>query len=596
MAAAGVSLLLFRRFRQPPILGYLLAGLIIGPFTLPTPLVKNPEIVRPVADLGLVILLFALGLEFGWTRIRQIGLRVVIIGAIEITVMITLGYEVGRLLGWTTKESLFLGCALSISSSAVLAQVLRDQGRLQTSVGRLIVGILVVEDFAAVLLLAVLSAVATSGTTTASDAGFLVGKLLLFAMAALVLGSLVARKITGFVARFGTRETLLVACLAMCFGLAIISETLGISAAAGAFLMGSVLGDTEHSDEIRRITDPVRDMFAAIFFVSIGMLVDPSAIVQFIIPAVVITAVFVLGKIIMDSIGTFLTGHDGRTSLGVGMGMPQLGEFSLAMVKVGVEGGVVGAFIYPAITATTAITSFLYPYISRSSEGAANLLERRSPRLLREYFHSLSEMLSALRAALRLRGEFAREVRRSGKVIFTDVAIIVLIIGVATALLRFTVTFADWVHLPESIVGLVIGGAALALCIPPVVVLVRTGRSLADRLSLYALRGRRASGIWGREGLRVVLRDTFLIGAIILCIVVSLPLVSELLILGDLATPIPALVLAGLVVLLVRAAFKVHAVLAETFARTFYDDDPAEPAGRERHDSPESAEREHQDS
>ena len=584
MAAAGVSLLVFRRFNHPPILGYLLAGLIIGPFTLPSPLVKNPEIVRSVADLGLVILLFALGLEFGWTRIRQVGLRVVIIGAIEITVMITLGYEVGRLLGWSGPESLFLGCAMSISSSAVLAQVLRDQGRLQTGPGRLIVGILVVEDFAAVLLLAVLSAVATSGTATAADAGLLVGKLLLFAMAALVLGGLFARKITGFVGRFGSRETLLVTCLAMCFGLALIGETLGISAAAGAFLMGSVLGDTQHSDEIRRVTDPVRDMFAAIFFVSIGMLVDPSAIVQFIIPAVVITGVFVLGKIAIDSIATFLTGHDGKTSLAVGMGMPQIGEFSLAMVKVGVEGGAVGAFLYPAITATTAITSFLYPYVSRSSEGASNLLERRSPRLLREYFHSLSAMLSSLRAALRLRGQFAREMQRSGKVIFSNVGIIVLIIGVATALLRFTFTFANWVHLPESVVGLVVGGAALALCIPPVVMLVRTGRSLADRLSLYALRGRRRSGIWAQERLRVVLRDTFLIGAIILGIVVSLPLVSELLILGDLATPIPVLVLIGLVGLLVRAAFKVHAVLDETFARTFYDDDPLEPVEGEHHD------------
>lgn len=289
MAVAGGALVLFRRLGQPPILGYLLAGLIVGPFTLPAPPVQNTETVRLLADLGLVLLLFALGVEFGWERIRQIGLRVIFIGAFEITLMIAVGYEVGRLLGWSATEAIFLGSALSISSSAVLAKVLRDTGRLQTVPGRLIVGILVVEDFAAVVLLAILSAVATTGTATLGDIGFLVGKLALFALAALTLGGLFAPRVMGFVAQFRSQETMLIASLALCFGLALVGQGLGISAAAGAFLIGTVLGDTEQSEEITRIMSPVRDMFAAIFFVSIGMLVDLSTVGEFIVPALIIS-------------------------------------------------------------------------------------------------------------------------------------------------------------------------------------------------------------------------------------------------------------------------------------------------------------------
>ena len=189
MAAAGVALVLFRRFGQPPILGYLLAGLLVGPLTLPLLGLQSPvgniESIRLLADLGLVLLLFAVGLEFGWQRIRQMGLTVIFIGVIEVTFMVALGYQVGIMLGWSATEAIFLGAALSISSSAIIVKVLRDSGMLFRSEGRLIVGILIIEDFAAVILLSVLAGVATTGAATVSDVGSLFGKLGLFLLSAL---------------------------------------------------------------------------------------------------------------------------------------------------------------------------------------------------------------------------------------------------------------------------------------------------------------------------------------------------------------------------------------------------------------------------
>jgi monovalent cation:H+ antiporter-2, CPA2 family len=211
MAVAGGVVVLFRKLNQPPILGYLIAGLLIGPFTFPCPPITNRESIRLLADLGLVLLLFAVGLEFGWRRIRQVGLGVLFIGGLEMLIMISLGYWVGRLLGWMVQESIFLGAALSISSSAILVKVLQDMGRLASLSGRLIIGTLVVEDFAAVLLRTLLSEIATTGTAGWGDVGLLVAKLAVFAVASLALGALFVPWIIRFVSQFRSRETLLLA-------------------------------------------------------------------------------------------------------------------------------------------------------------------------------------------------------------------------------------------------------------------------------------------------------------------------------------------------------------------------------------------------
>ena len=570
MTVAGVAVVIFSRLNQPSILGYLVAGLLVGPFTLAKPPVTNIESIRLLADLGLVLLLFAVGLEFGWRRIRQVGLGVLLIGSVEILVSISLGYQVGRLLGWTALESIFLGSALCISSSAILIKVLRDTGMLTTAPGRLIVGILVLEDFVAVILLTFLSGIAATGTADIGDIGPLVAKLAIFGVSSLALGAIVVPRIIGFVAQFHSRETMLLTSLALCFLLALIAQSLEVSAAAGAFLIGAVIGDTEHSKQVTRIISPVRDMFAALFFVSIGMLIDISVIMDYLVPSLVISIVFIAGKIAANTMGTFVAGRPGRTPIQVGMGMPQMGEFSLAMMKVGVEHNAIGVFMYQVVAAVTAITSLVYPYIVRSTERVADLIERSAPFTVRRFVSNLSVELQGLRAALSFDTSFAHRVRGSSLAILINFMIIMVLVGIGTFGVGRAPMIASLISVQEGIVGSAIGFATLALCFPSAVAIWRSLQSLADETTAHLILRRRASRVWVQETLRNVIRDSVMIFIIFLIGLWSVPFVSELLSLGGVAIPVPLVVLAALVYIAVRSGL--HGHLVEAFSRPFLGD------------------------
>ncbi len=577
MAVASIAIVVFQWLRQPPVLGYLLAGVIVGPFTLPlfglAAPITDTHTIRLVADLGLVLLLFALGMEFGWNRIRQMGLRVILIGTVEIIFMIALGFELATLLGWSGMEAIFLGAAISISSSAIIVKVLRDSGMLMQSHGRLIVGVLVVEDFAAVLLLSVLSGLATSGTANLSDIMDLGAKLGLFLMCALFGGALLAPRIINFVARFNSREALLIVGLAMCFGLALVGVSLGTSAAAGAFIIGTVLGDTEHAETLASTMTPVRDVFAALFFVSIGMLIDPSVLGQYIIPSLIIAAVFMVGKTVAVTLGTFFVGHDGRASLGVGTGTTLMGEFSLAMVKTGVDHSVVGAFMYPVVAAATAITSLFYPLLMRSSAPVSNMLERRSPRLLRRYISSLSRSLISMRAVFGLQNEFARRVRRSVRVIIVNFGLMVVIIGVGTVALRFANLLVTTFDLRPGMLGLVVSALVVVMCMPPSVLIWGALNRMTDEISTFILRvEHHRTYLLGKVDLHDVLQYSILILMIAMLGIWSMPFISNLVVLGSFSTPIAVVFLLGLIGLMWRVSFKIHGIMAATFSRTFLGD------------------------
>ena len=454
--------------------------------------------------------------------------------------------------------------------------MLRDTGNLLATQGRLIVGILVVEDFAAVILLTVLSGVATTGATSTAEVGMLILKLAIFTVCALVFGAIFAPKLVRLANQFRSDETLLVASLALCFGLALAGQVLGLSAAAGAFLIGTVLGDTDSSTEIDRIVRPVRDMFAAIFFVSIGMLMDLSQFMDFIIPALIVSAVFIAGKVLADTVGTILSGHSGRTALRVGMGMPQVGEFSLAMTKVGVEQGAVGAFLNPIITLATGLTALLYPFIFRSADGLADLLERHSPQLMKRYGENLILSLVTLRQAFRFHSPHAQRVQHSVRLILLNLGIIVVMIAIATGILQFSGQLSALFHLKEGLLGLIIGGLVLALCVPPAVAIWRSLRILSDDIAEYVLSSRAiASANWGGPNLPKLLRDSILILIFILPAIWAIPLLSRLLSLGGLSAPVAILVLLGATAGTILAAFQIHNILETTFSRTFLGlDDP----------------------
>lgn len=574
MAVAGVSIVIFQWLRQPPVLGYLIAGLIVGPYTLPlldlpTPVI-HIESIHLMAELGFIVLLFALGLEFGWRRIRQLGPRVILIGMVEIIFMIAVGYEVATLLGWSVIEAIFLGAALSISSSAIIIKVLRDSGMLHEQHGRLIVGILVVEDFAAVILLSVLSGVATTGTANLGEVSTLMTRLGLFLVCALFMGALIAPRIIRFVARFRSREVMLIVSLAMCFGLALVGQQLHISAAVGAFIIGTVLGDTEYSEMLNNTIISVRDIFAALFFISIGMLIELSVLWQFIIPALIIAGVFMAGKMFAATLGTFITGHGGKTSLSVGMGKPQLGEFSLAMTKVGVDHAVVGAFLYPVVAAASALTALCYPLIARSSEGAGNALEQRSPRLLRQYVGNLSYILISTRTVFGMEGEVANVVRRAGRVIIVNLGVIVVTIALGTFAVNYAGDLARGFNTQQGMFGLIVSCLVVLLCIPPSVFIWRALQRMTDGLSVFIFRRDLSNlRLLNRGGLHIILRNSILLVIVVMLVIWSLPLLSQLVVLGSFSTPIAIFALLGVVALLWRVSFKIHGLMESTFSHTF---------------------------
>jgi CPA2 family monovalent cation:H+ antiporter-2 len=573
MVVAGVVTLLFRRLRQPPILGYLIAGLLISPYTLPTPPVTEVDTIRLLADLGLVLLLFGLGLEFSWSKIRQVGLSVLIIGVIEILTMISIGYGLGRLLGWSTMDALFLGAALHISSSALIVKILRDTGKLDLLSSRLIVGILVVEDFAAVAIIAVLSGIGTTGTASFGDIGSLALRLVIFVVASLAFGAIIVPRIIRFTARFHSKEALLITSLGLCFAMALLGNYLGLSAAAGAFLMGALIGDTKHSEEIVEVMTPVRDMFAALFFVSIGMLINIAQFRDFIVPAIIVAAVFVLGKMLSNTLATFISGHGGKTSLQVGTAMPQMGEFSLAIAKVGMDHRVLIAPLYPVIASVTALTAFTGPYIMRSADSVANFLNRRSPALLKAYVSRLADWLQALRAVFARDSKTAQKVRHFGRTVLVNLLIVMVIIGIGTFALQYVEELALFTQIRADIIALVLGCLFLMGCMPSFVAIWRSVRALADEAATYVVSRRPSAKQWRRKVLRIVLRDSLVILLSILVGIWLIPFISSLLLIGSLALAIPLLLLGVILYLVSRSVLDIHTQLERTFSRTLLGDE-----------------------
>ena len=567
MAVAGGAVVLFKRLRQPSILGYLVAGLLVGPFTFPNPPITNIEIVRLLADLGLVLLLFAVGMEFGWRRIRQVGVGVLLIGSIEMLVMVAVGYQLGRLLGWSPVEAVYLGSAMAISSSAILIKVLRDSGKLTTAAGKLIIGLLVVEDFVAVILLTLLAGLATSGATDIGDVGPIVLKLVLFTVATVALGALIVPRVLSYIHKFQSPETLVLAALALCFALALLGEELGLSAAAGAFLIGAVIGDIPESEEMNRTIAPIRDMFGALFFVSIGMLINVRVIGDHIVPAIVIAVVFMVGKVAVNTFGAFVAGQPGRVPLQFGMRTPQVGEFSLAMVKVGVESQTIGAFMYQVLAAVTAITSLFYPYIVRSTDRVADLLSARSPESVRRSLAGFTALAGGFR------GTMSPDLRRRVKGPALSALVNFLIVVVLVALGRLVVGLSGDIARPTGISEGVVAGtvafAALALSVPSAFAIWRAVERLADQAATYLILRDRAPRLWLQAAAKDGLRDAVMIFVIFALGLWVIPFVAQLLSLGPLSVPLPFMVVASMVYFAFRFLRRMHRHLVEIFSRTF---------------------------
>lgn len=374
MAVAAVITFIFHKLKQPLILGYLIAGIIIGPFTPPFSLVHNLDILNAIADLGMILLLFGVGLEFPIAKFKRVGVKVFLgISVIEISLMFLISYAVGWILDWPQMDSLFLGAALASSSTVIITKVLRDMGNLKDLSALIMMGTLIVEDLIVVLLLSVITSIVGAGSLAFPDFVWDIGKIVLFIVGTVLIGFLLIPKIIDRAA-FPDKEThvehdevLLLVALGLCFGFAMLSKFVGLSVAIGAFLIGIFIASAKSGDRVISITTPIKDMFAAIFFVSMGAFIDLSQFRDFIIPSLLVTVVMMVGKVVGCGLGTRIFKYDTFTALKVGLGMGQIGEFAFIVMKVGQDLDVISPFLFPTVGVAVAITAFLTPYMIRFS-------------------------------------------------------------------------------------------------------------------------------------------------------------------------------------------------------------------------------------
>ncbi|HEX2573821.1 MAG TPA: cation:proton antiporter [Polyangia bacterium] len=483
LGVAAVTTVLCQRLRQPVVLGYLIAGLIIGPH-VPVPLVADSETVYTLAELGVILLMFSLGLEFHLRKLLRIGGTAGVIAVVQVSFMLWLGYLAGQALGWTRQESLYTGAAISISSTTIIAKAFAEQ-RVSGRLRDVVIGILIVEDLAAILLLALLTTVSSAGGLSAQAAGLEIAKLVAFLAGLLALGLLIVPRGIRTIARLGQPETTLVASIGLCFAVALLARWLGYSTALGAFLAGALVAESGEEHSIATLIEPVRDLFAAIFFVAVGMLLDPRLVYQHWAAVLVLTVVVVIGKVVGVASGAFLTGLGPRTSLQAGMSLAQIGEFSFIIAAQGLALGATREFLYPVAVSISALTTLMTPWLIRASGPLGAWVDRRLPGPLQTFVALYGSWVERLRAAPAAGTRRARLRRRFRMLVVDTACLAAVVIGASLAMDRLVTGLSARAGLLLARVAVIGGAAALALIF--LIGIYRAVRALGLELAALAL-------------------------------------------------------------------------------------------------------------
>ena len=389
LISAGLVTLLFKKLKQPVVLGYIVAGLLAGPSITQIPTVTNVESIRIWADIGVIFLLFALGLDFSFKKLMKVGGSAVISACTIIFCMILVGVFVGWTFGWNRMDCIYLGGMLAMSSTTIIYKAFDDMGLRQQRFAGLVLSILILEDILAIVLMVMLSTMAVSQNFEGGEMVYSILKLLFFLILWFVVGIYGIPLFLKRVRKLMSDETLLIVSLALCFGMVYLAALVGFSPAFGAFIMGSILSETIESEHIGKLVSPVKDLFGAIFFVSVGMMVDPAMIVEYKYQILVIVLAVLLGQTIFGTTGVLLSGQPLKTAMQCGFSLTQIGEFAFIIASLGVSLKVTSHFLYPIVVAVSVITTFLTPYMIRLAVPAYNVIDKYMPsrwrRLLDRY-------------------------------------------------------------------------------------------------------------------------------------------------------------------------------------------------------------------
>lgn len=490
MIVAGATTVLFHRLRQPVLLGYILAGVLIGPHT-PGVLVADPKTIDDISNLGVVLLMFTLGLEFSIRKLRKVGVGILLVAVAEVGLMLWIGHGLGEAFGWSGTDALFLGGIVALSSTMVATRTLAESGLRHLPFARFVIGLLVAEDMLTIVILTMLTAVAIGGAVEASTALTLIGHLGLFVVAGMILGLLLLPRLVDYIAGFGSEETLLVSTLGMCFGASLLAAWMGFSVALGAFLAGAVVAESKSAERVMRLIEPLRDMFAALFFVAIGLKIDPSMLAQYVLPALVIALVVIVGKASICSLGVFLVGHDPRSSVRTGMSMAQIGEFSFVIATLGLSLGSVSDFLYPVAVAVSVLCMAASPYLVRSADGLVSAMRRMTPQPVRLLVTSYSGWIENLRP-VNDNAVIAAMIRRLLWHIGINVMLVVTLFVIGAYVNAHNWTWFSMVGLNRDARHSVIWACALFLSLPLMIAIYRKAEALGMLLAELGIRERYA--------------------------------------------------------------------------------------------------------
>lgn len=524
MLVAGVVTLFCHKLRQPVVLGYLIAGMIVGPnFSGSLGLAKiNLDTIKLLADLGLVFLMFSVGLSFSIHRLFKVGGTALIAATLEVTLLVWLGYQVGKWFGWEQTDRLFLGAIMAVSSTTIIVKNLRDMGQEKERHGQIILGLLVLEDILGIGLIALLSAVSVKQQLQVDNLVKTMAWLAVFLAGVVIVGLLAVPRLLNFVSRFKSSEMLLITSLGLCFGVSLLAIKLGYSVALGAFIIGAIMAESRQRGRLEVLVDPLRDAFSAVFFVSAGMLINLAMLGANWAPTIVTIIAVVVGNIVAVSIATFIAGENTRTALKAGIGMAQIGEFSFVIAQLGNSTHMIGAdgkstsvtseFIYPITVTVCGATALISPYLIRNSDRIIGVFERIAPQgmihSLGLYHHWINQEREESSATKAVRSIF----RRAAIQIFVNIALIAGVFGTAAGLRPWLVREVKFFHdLPHEFdaAGSMMWMAAMLISLPLIIATLRKVRAMGALLAEMSV-AKTAAGSH-TVVIRTVLTNTILI-------------------------------------------------------------------------------------
>ncbi len=459
--------------------------MILGPH-VPIPLVADEGMVRVLSELGVILLMFALGLEFSLRKLFAVGPTASVIAVLQTSAMVAIGYLAGQAFGWTRLESVYAGAIIAISSTTIIVKAFAEQG-IRERFTQVVFGVLIMEDLIAIFLLAILTAVSSSGGVSAGDLAVTAGRLGAFLVVLLVVGVFTIPRLMRAVVRLNRPETTVVTAIGICFGIAYLALSFNYSVALGAFLAGSLVAESGEERTIEHLVQPIRDLFAAIFFVAVGMLIDPRLIAEHWVAVVVFTLLVILGKLVFVSAGAFLAGYGTRMSVQTGMSLAQIGEFSFIIAGIGLASGGTRDFLYPVAVAVSAITTLTTPWLIRAAGPVASWVDRTLPRPIQNFVGLYGSWMASFRSSSQDQGRQSRARRLAGLLLLDAVLLAAIAVGLALQLDVAVATISRRMDLSAETARLVVLGGAGALAAPLLIGLVRTARGLGQAIALRAL-------------------------------------------------------------------------------------------------------------